>query len=219
MAVSAAGSEYKHPYENINGQIDKTNEFYVAKKSTNDKAGQSLDMTDFLTLMVAMFQNQDIDNPADTSTMMTQMVQMSVIQAITDISQLISDSTNMTYGASLIGKEVTIGIYNDTFTDLQEITGVVTGTGQQDGKQVIFIGNDTYLVSDIIAVGRLPEKDDGDKDDDKVDLVKAPTSRKTPAAQRVTRSLKLPAAQRAAVMPETAAQTPSLRNSRRCAQQ
>ena len=172
MAVSAAGSEYKHPYENINGQIDKTNEFYVAKKSTNDKAGQSLDMTDFLTLMVAMFQNQDIDNPADTSTMMTQMVQMSVIQAITDISQLISDSTNMTYGASLIGKEVTIGIYNDTFTDLQEITGVVTGTGQQDGQQVIFIGNDTHLVSDIIAVGRLPEKDDGDKDDDKVDGTK-----------------------------------------------
>jgi len=170
MTVSAAGSEYKHPYENINGQIDKTNEFYVAKKSTNDKAGQSLDMTDFLTLMVAQFQNQDIDNPADTTTMMTQMVQMSVIQAITDISQLISDSTNMTYGASLIGKEVTVGVYNSDFTDLEEITGVVTGTGQQDGRQVIFIGDKTYLVSDIMAVGRLPAKEEDKEPDDSTDV-------------------------------------------------
>ncbi len=152
-----------NPYDNLNNQINISNQYYQAKKSTNKKAGTSLDMTDFLTLMVATFQNQDIDNPADTSTMMTQMVQMSVIQAITDISQLISDSTNMTYGASLIGKEVTVGVYNSDFTDMKEITGVVTGTGQLDGKQVIFIGDDIYLVSDIMAVGRMPNVDGSDK--------------------------------------------------------
>lgn len=163
-------AKIQNNYDNLNEQINIINQYYKAQHSKNEKAGQSLDMTDFLTLMVAQFQNQDIDNPADTTTMMTQMVQMSVIQAITDISQLISDSTNMTYGASLIGKEVTVGVYNSDFTDLEEITGVVTGTGQQDGKQVIFIGDKTYLVSDIMAVGRLPAKEEDKKPDDSTDV-------------------------------------------------
>lgn len=153
-------------YDDLNNTQNISNQYYKSQKTTNEKAGNSLDMEDFLSLMVAMFQNQDMDNPADTTTMLTQMVQMSVIQAITDISQLISDSTNMTYGASLIGKEVTIGVYNSDFSNLEEITGVVTGTGQQNGQQVIFIGDKTYLVSDIMAVGRLPSTDgDGDVTD------------------------------------------------------
>lgn len=159
-------------FDNLNSQVNSLNQTYVAQKTTDKKAGASLDMNDFLTLMVAMFQNQDIDNTADTNDMLNQMVQMSVIQAITDISQLISDSTNMTYGASLVGKEVTIGKYN-SFGALQEITGVVTGTGQQNGKQVIFIDDDTYLVSDIMAVGRMPAKeaDTDNRTDDKQDEV------------------------------------------------
>ncbi len=44
-----------------------------AQNSTNKDAGKSLDMDDFLLLMVAMFQNQDIDNAASTSDMMNQM--------------------------------------------------------------------------------------------------------------------------------------------------
>lgn len=125
------------------------------KHSTNKDAGKSLDMNDFLTLMVAMFQNQDIDNTASTSEMMNQMVQMSVVQAITNISTLINDSTSLTYAASLVGKEVTIGQYKGG--KLEEILGTVTGTGTLNGQQVVFIGNDSYYLSDIMAIGRLPE--------------------------------------------------------------
>ena len=92
----------------------KTSNVGQAKKaqhSTNKKAGKELDMNDFLNLMVAMFQNQDIDNAASTTDMMNQMVQMSVVQAITNISTLIDDSTVLTYAASLVGKEVTVGRY------------------------------------------------------------------------------------------------------------
>lgn len=141
----------------------------TATQSTNKKAGESLQMEDFLTLMVAMFQNQDIDNAASTTDMMNQFVQMSVVQAITNISTLIDDSTVMTYAASLVGKEVTIGQYAGK--ELKEITGVVTGTGTLNGQQVVFIGNDSYYLTDIMAVGRLPDKEDlkvpgqGDGDD------------------------------------------------------
>ncbi|MEA4934013.1 MAG: flagellar hook capping FlgD N-terminal domain-containing protein [Lawsonibacter sp.] len=125
-----------------------------SKNTTNKKAGSALDMTDFLSLIVAMFQNQDIDNAASTSDMMNQMVQMSVVQAVTNISTLINDSTTLTYAASLVGKEVTIGQY--VGKDLQEHVGTVTGTGTLKGQQVIFIGDNSYYLSDIMAIGKLP---------------------------------------------------------------
>ncbi|WP_300684372.1 flagellar hook capping FlgD N-terminal domain-containing protein [Acutalibacter sp. 1XD8-36] len=147
-----------------------------ATQSTNNKAGSSLDMTDFLTLMVAMFQNQDIDNAASTTDMMNQFVQMSVVQAITNISTLIDDSTVLTYAASLVGKEVTIGeVVNK---EMVETVGTVIGTGTLNGQQVIFLDNDkSYYLNQILAVGRLPEiKDDvvpdegeGEGEDDKVE--------------------------------------------------
>ncbi len=145
--------------------------------STSKKAGKDLDTTDFLTLMCAMFQNQDIDNTASTTDMMNQMVQISVIQAITDISALINDTSVLNYASSLVGQTVTIGQY--TGGELKETVGVVTGTGQLNGEQVIFIGDDVYKLSDVMAVGKLPEVKDPEKpgngtdkpntDDDKVE--------------------------------------------------
>lgn len=114
--------------------------------------GTSLDMTDFLTLMVAQFQNQTIDNTADTSDMLNQLVQMSTIQAITNIT----DATVMMYAGSLVGKEVTIGEYNSEGT-LEELVGTVTGTGVSGGQQVIFVNGKSYYLSQIMAVGRLPD--------------------------------------------------------------
>jgi len=131
-----------------------------AKHATGKKGDNTLDMNDYLVLMVEMLKNQDMDNTADMGEMMSQMVQMSVVQAITDISSLISESTSLNYAASMVGKEVTVGQYVNN--ELKEIVGTVTGTGTMDGEQVIFMGDDVYKVSDIMAVGRLPQKrDDG----------------------------------------------------------
>ncbi|MBQ9521246.1 MAG: hypothetical protein IJR72_01580 [Oscillospiraceae bacterium] len=129
----------------------------VAKHSTSKKAGKDLQMEDFLQLMVATFQNQTIDNQADISDMMNQMVQMSVVQAITNISQLITDTTNLTYAASLVGKDVVIA--EKVGTDTIQIQGTVTGTGTLDGTPVIFVGDKSYWLSDVLAVGELPSKE------------------------------------------------------------
>ena len=126
----------------------------VAKHSTNAKAGKDLQMEDFLQLMVATFQNQTIDNQADISDMMNQMVQMSVVQAITNISTVITDTTNMTYAASLVGKNVTIAQQDGRTT--YQTSGTVTGTGMLNGSPVIFIGDKSYWLSDVLAVGDLP---------------------------------------------------------------
>ena len=130
-----------------------------AKNSTNTAAGTSgLQTEDFLKLMVAQFQYQDMDNMASTTDMLNQMVQMSVIQAVSEITTLLNDSTALTYSASLVGKEVTVGQYSGN-GKLTEVLGTVTGTGTLNGRQVIFMGDESYYLSDIMAVGRLPDID------------------------------------------------------------
>lgn len=129
----------------------------VARNSTSVKAGKDLQMEDFLQLMVATFQNQTIDNQADISDMMNQMVQMSVVQAITNIGQLITESTNMTYAASLVGKEVIVAQKYGRSTE--QISGVVTGTGNLEGTPVIFMGDKSYWLSDVLAVGKVPSEE------------------------------------------------------------
>jgi len=142
------------------------------KNSTSKKAGADLDTTDFLTLMCAMFQNQDIDNTASTTDMMNQMVQISVIQAITDISTLINDTATLSYASSLVGQTVTIGEY--VGTELKETVGKVTGTGQLNGEQVIFIGDQVYKLSDVMAVGSLPANRDDIDTENKDDAASQP---------------------------------------------
>ena len=129
-----------------------------AEHSTSAKAGQGLEMDDFLMLMVATLQNQSIDETADTSDMLNQMVQMSMITAMNNISSLVTESTSLTYAASLVGKHVTVGIYEGN--TLKEIYGEVTGTGTLNGRQVIFMGDDIYYLTDVMAVGKLPASDE-----------------------------------------------------------
>lgn len=138
-----------------NGNVNGTQ----AVKKSNDGIG--LDMTDFLKLMIAQFQNQSIDDTADTSEMLNQMVQMQMIQAITNMT----DASIMSYASSLVGKEVTVGKYNGT--ELEELVGTVTATGTKDGQHIIFINDEYYYLNEIMAVGRLPKpKDEEDGEGD-----------------------------------------------------
>ncbi|MEI3363573.1 MAG: hypothetical protein V8R75_14140 [Oscillospiraceae bacterium] len=52
--------------------------------------------------------------------------------------------------------KVTVAQY-DADGNLQEVVGVVTGTGTYDGNQVVFVGDKDYLLSEILAVGTLPK--------------------------------------------------------------
>lgn len=119
------------------------------KDSSADKL--TLTMKDFLQLMIAQFQNQDIDNPASTSDMMNQLISMSTIQAMSTMT----DAATMSYAASLVGKTVTIGEYTSA-SGLKEIVGEVTGTGTYNGEQVVFVNGKSYALSSIMAVGELP---------------------------------------------------------------
>ena len=138
----------------------------VGHKSTtvladSDEANNTLSFEDMLLLMVTQLQNQTIDNTADTNDMMNQIIQMTVMQAITDMKSQVDDLTEaniLNYTASLVGQTVTLPIYDEKGNLVGEKEGVVTGTGLYNGQRVIFVGNETYLLNQIMAVGKLPEK-------------------------------------------------------------
>ena len=134
----------------------------IAKKGSNT----DLDMTDFISLMIVQMTNQGIDDSMDTSEMLNQMVQMQMITSMVNMT----DAVTMNYAASLVGKEVTVGKLGDD-GKLQEVVGVVTGTGTMDGQQVIFVNDEYYYLNEIMAVGKLPppqgdDEEDGDKVED-----------------------------------------------------
>ena len=133
----------------------------IAKKGSNT----DLDMTDFISLMIVQMTNQGIDDSMDTSEMLNQMVQMQMITSMVNMT----DAVTMNYAASRVGKEVTVGKLGDD-GKLQEVVGVVTGTGTMDGQQVIFVNDEYYYLNEIMAVGKLPPpQEDDEEDGDKVE--------------------------------------------------
>lgn len=123
------------------------------QKEHTSKNKVQLDMTDFLTLMITELTSQSIDQTADTSDMLNQMVQMQMVQAMVNMT----DASMMTYAASLVGKDVTVGQINSE-GKIEEVYGTVTGTGTMNGSQVVFVGDKYYYLNEIMAVGKLPEK-------------------------------------------------------------
>ncbi len=129
---------------------------YTVADSDN---AMGLDFEDFLQLMVQQLQNQTIDSAADTSDMLNQMVQMSVVQMMSTVQTSLENLTaasTMTYAASLVGKTVTVGTYDEE-GNIQEIVGTVEGTGSYQNTPVIFVNGEMYPLSNIMAVGTLPE--------------------------------------------------------------
>ena len=118
-----------------------------------------LQFEDFLQLMVQQLQNQTMDNTADTSEMLNQLVQMSTVEMLSTVKdglEALVNASTLNYAASLVGKTVTVGRLDDE-GKLEEVVGTVTGTGTYQGMSVIFVDGEMYALNDIMAIGELPE--------------------------------------------------------------
>ena len=127
----------------------------------SDEANNTLSFQDMLMLMVTQLQNQTIDNTADTNDMMNQIIQMTVMQAITEMSTKMEDVAEaniMSYSASLVGKTVTMAVLDDKGNVVGEKVGEVTATGTYDGQRVIYVDGERFPINQILAVGTLPPK-------------------------------------------------------------
>ena len=163
MDLSSRGKAY-NTQTDYDAYINRWEEKDKLDKLYDDKT--TLSFTDMLGLMVAQFQNQTMDNQASTTDMMNQLVQMSSMQAMTEMTTNIKELTLanvMAYSASLVGQTVTLGVYNEKTEKLEEIVGVVEGAGTYNGEQVIFVDGKSYLLSSIMAVGKLPPRVEEDE--------------------------------------------------------
>ena len=136
------------------GSLLGTNAADIVKNSTSRKGNTELNMDDFLQLMIVQLTNQTIDDTMDTSEMMNQMLQMQMITAMSNMT----DISIQSYANSLVNQVVTVGVVNGNV--LEERAIKVMGTGTYNGQQVIF-GSDgnMYYLSQIMAVGLLPNED------------------------------------------------------------
>ena len=110
--------------------------------SSTDSDGSTLNMDDFITLLVAQLQNQDMNNTMDTTEFMAQTAQYSMIEAINEMNSQSKISSSF----DLIGKGVSIS------ADSQTIIGVVDGVTLQNGEAEVVVDGNSYSVDDIYEV-------------------------------------------------------------------
>lgn len=107
---------------------------------TTQKDGSTLDKDSFLKLLVAQLKYQSPDSPADSSQMMNQSAQFSILEALQnmakDQSALLTASQSVE-ATSMLGQKI---IAVPTTGD-QDITGVVTGVKLGTDGPILKIGD------------------------------------------------------------------------------
>jgi flagellar basal-body rod modification protein FlgD len=135
--------------DGINNYLSTSATAATTTAAQTKKTGTSLDMDDFLKLMVAQLQNQDMNNTADTSQYTAQMAQFSMVQALTELNEM----TKTTYSMSLIGKDVTLA-ENAADGSLHVVAGTVQGVNLYDGEAQVIVNGVSYPVSSIMEVAQ-----------------------------------------------------------------
>jgi flagellar basal-body rod modification protein FlgD len=118
------------------------------RSSSSSSLSDSLDFDDYLTLMVAQLQNQDMYNTTDTSEMTSQLAQYSLVTAAEQVLQM----QNTNYAATLIGKQVTAS-YEDSAGKLVTNTGTVTGVTLYEGEPLVYVNGIPYNLGEIMIIG------------------------------------------------------------------
>ena len=117
--------------------------------STAKTKTSAMDMDDFLKLMVAQLQNQDMNNSVDNTEFAAQMAQYSMVQALSDMRE----QSQTAYSVSLIGKNVTLSESNDDGS-INVITGTVEGVNLQNGDAEIIVNGSAYSMDSILTVAQ-----------------------------------------------------------------
>ena len=114
-------------------------------KTTNTKKSNTLNMENFLSLLVAEMQNQDPLEPTSNSDYMAQMATFSQVEATTEMNEKVLSQT----ASNLIGKAVIVK------TDMNTsgyAGGVVNGWQEIDGIIYRGISGGLYDINDIDQV-------------------------------------------------------------------
>lgn len=131
MAVSAVADIYSQPL------------------SMSTQSTSTLDRDAFLRLFVEQLKNQDPTSPQDSSAMINQMAQFSILEQLTNIGtdiEQIKLSQQMGEASALLGKQVTVQ------TSEGEISGQVEKVSIYDEEVWISIDGISYGVDQVTEI-------------------------------------------------------------------
>mgnify|MGYP000932160921 CR=1 FL=1 len=136
--MSISGTDLTNIISTYNSHNTKT------ASSTNS----SLDMTDFIKLLVAQMTNQDVMNPTDNTEFVSQLAQYSTLQAMQDMEQ----KANLQYASSLVGKYVTVSQQNKTTGVITKGEGIVNAVSLSGASPLIVVNGTAYDMSAVTGI-------------------------------------------------------------------
>lgn len=130
----------------INGLIDNSkNNGNISSTTKNDKSNSSLDVNDFLQLLVAQMQYQDPLEPTDNTQYIAQMATFTQVEATTEMGNKVEQQM----ASSLVGKSVIMKT-NESSSGM--IAGKVNYWENIDGKIYLGINGKLYDIADVDTV-------------------------------------------------------------------
>ena len=112
-----------------------------------DSENTTLSMDDFIKLLVAQLENQDMNNTTDTSELVAQMAQYSMVEAINSMSE----QSKVASSFNLIGKGATVAT-TDANGNKTYAYGVVDGVTINSGEVDVVISGKSYSMDDVTEV-------------------------------------------------------------------
>lgn len=155
--ISGARSSYRENWENNGGAYG--NEGTEGTEGSNgtshiwdavftDKKENAVSVDDFLSLMVAQMTNQDFMNPMDDTQFLSQLAQFSSMQYM----QELANYSKQNYVSSLVGQTITASKFTNA-GGLDTTTGVVTKISLVDDEYLVYIGDKSYTLDQIMEIG------------------------------------------------------------------
>ena len=123
--------------------VDKTR-----NSSVKDKRGTTnLGIDEFLKLIVAQMQNQDMLNPMKDTDFIAQMASFTTLEVMSNNMKMNSKA----YALSMLGKEVVIKARKDS-GEVYEKKGIVTEISYEDKDPVLTVDGKKYLLENVKTV-------------------------------------------------------------------
>lgn len=115
--------------------------------SSVSSSSSSLEMDDFLNLLVAQMKNQDAMSPMDNTAFVAQLAQFSSLQAMNNLA----DISGQAQATSLIGKTVIMAAY-DSSGNLVTTEGEVEKVTIYGGKTNLYVNGEEFELSNVMEI-------------------------------------------------------------------
>ncbi|MCR5481606.1 MAG: hypothetical protein K6F52_02320 [Clostridia bacterium] len=144
----------------IDGIYYTGNTNLTTSTKASSTGSNSLNMEDFINLMVAQLENQDMYNTVDNTEYMSQLAQFSMIESL---NSLVSSMENLnevnlaTYSSTMVGKDAIITVPAGEGTEQDEsgnsvIRGRIDGVTYYEGNNYVIVDGKQYPVTDVAAL-------------------------------------------------------------------